>query len=155
MQRVIENANEKLDGSGYPSGKNHTQISPVMKLISVLKIIDKLSYRRNDLKSYTPLEVYRIVNQQQAEYERKWLVYYMKLYGTYPIGSLVKYSGGFLGWVTDIDSSGLPVTVRVVKDLRYPDANINSIISGSDLAQIGRLENVVDPVEYQIRVKKL
>ncbi|HCD2859868.1 TPA: metal-dependent phosphohydrolase, partial [Enterobacter hormaechei] len=103
----------------------------------------------------TPLEVYRIVNQQQAEYERKWLVYYMKLYGTYPIGSLVKYSGGFLGWVTDIDSSGLPVTVRVVKDLRYPDANINSIISGSDLAQIGRLENVVDPVEYQIRVKKL
>ncbi|QSW34631.1 HD domain-containing phosphohydrolase [Leclercia pneumoniae] len=152
---VIENANEKLDGSGYPSGKNYTQISPVMKLISVLKIIDKLSYRRNDLKSYTPLEVYRIVNQQQAEYERKWLVYYMKLYGTYPIGSLVKYSGGFLGWVTDIDSSGLPVTVRVVKDLRYPDANINSIISGSDLVQIGRLENVVDPVEYEIRVKKL
>lgn len=152
---IIENANERLDGSGYPSGKMHTQTSPVMKLISVIKVIDKLSYRRDRLPSRTPLDIYRIVNEEQKTYERKWLTYYMQLYGIYPIGSMVKYSAGFLAWVIDIDSLGQPNEVRVVKDLRYPEANINCLISGYDLTQIGRLENVVDPKDYDIRVKKL
>lgn len=154
-RKVIEDANERIDGTGYPSGKKHQQMAPVIRLISVLKVIEKLSFRRNGSPANTPLEVYRIVNQEQNSYEKKWLVYYIQLYGTYPIGCLVKYSGGFLAWVTDIDNTGHPTEVRVIKDLRYPDANINSLISGFDLSQIGKLENVVDPLDYDIEVKKL
>ncbi|EMB4295539.1 PilZ domain-containing protein [Enterobacter roggenkampii] len=154
-RRIIEDANERIDGTGYPSGKKLPEMTPVIRLISVLKAIDKLSFRRNGSPANTPLEVYRIINQEQSSYEKKWLVYYIQLYGTYPIGCLVKYSGGFLAWVTDIDKTGHPIEVRVIKDLRYPDANINSLISGFDLTQIGKLENVVDPLDYDIRVKKL
>ena len=83
------------------------------------------------------------------------MVEFIQCYGLYPIGSLAKFSGGFLAWIIDIDSKGMPVKVNVVKNLAFMDTNIDSILDAGDFSQIGRLEGVVDPNDYGVKFLKL
>lgn len=152
---IIENANEHLDGTGYPAGKRNEQISEVVRLISVIKAIDKLMHARNGIPGRTPLEACRIIYEARNAYDRKMLVRYVQRYGFYPIGCLAKYSGGFLGWVMDVNNKGNPVTVQLVKNLRFPDTTISSIVSDSDLYQVGKLEGIVCPTDFGMSVMKI
>ncbi|WP_225085611.1 PilZ domain-containing protein [Pectobacterium colocasium] len=152
---VIENANERLDGSGYPQGKRAEQLSPLVRLVSVIKAINKLRHARNGVSPRTPLAAYRKIYEVNAAYDKGVLVKYVQIYGLYPIGSLAKYSGGFLGWVMDIDRKGRPVAVHLVKNLRFPDTNISSVVSKGDLLQVGQLENIVNPDDFGMKVLKI
>ncbi|MEQ9860502.1 PilZ domain-containing protein [Pectobacterium cacticida] len=152
---VIENANERLDGSGYPQGKSAEQLSSLVRLVSVIKAINKLRYARNGVSPRTPLAAYRKIYEANTAYDKTVLIKYVQTYGLYPIGSLAKYSGGFLGWVMDIDKKGIPVTVRLVKNLRFPDTNISSVVSKGDLQQVGQLEGIVNPDDFGIHVLKI
>lgn len=152
---VIENANERLDGSGYPAGKRGEQLSDLVRLVSVVKGINKLLHARNGEPPRPPLDAYRWIHEADTVYDKTVLVEYMQIYGLYPIGSLAKFSGGFLAWVMDINGKGMPIQVNVVKNLRFLDTNINSIINQGDLAQIGKLEGIVNPSDYGVKVMKI
>lgn len=152
---IIENANEKLDGTGYPQGKRHHELPDLIRLISVIKAVNKLIYTRNGIPPRTPLEAYRYINEYGNAYDKAVLVEYIRIYGPNPIGTLAKYSGGFLAWVMDINGRGEPVKLNIVKNLRFPDSNINSIVSKSDLLQIGKLEGIVNPINYGVNVFKV
>ncbi|MCE9684259.1 PilZ domain-containing protein [Halomonas alkalisoli] len=152
---VIENANERLDGSGYPVGKRGNQLSELIRLVAVIKAIDKLMHARNGVPPHSPLDAYRRVHEANAAYDKTVLVEYIQVYGLYPIGSLAKFSGGFLAWVMDIDGKGMPSQVHVIKNLRFPDTNINSVISKGDFSQIGKLEDIVNPADYGVKVIKV
>ncbi|CAM4209288.1 PilZ domain-containing protein [Vreelandella rituensis] len=152
---VIENANEQLDGSGYPAGKHEEQLSALIRLVSVTKAINKLMHARNGVPPRTPLDAYRRIHEAGEAYDKAVLVEYIQVYGLYPIGSLTKYSGGFLAWVMDIDGKGMPIQVHIVKNLRFPDTNINSTITQEDLSQIGKLQEVVNPADYGVKFLKV
>ncbi|QTF08585.1 metal-dependent phosphohydrolase [Brenneria izadpanahii] len=149
---VIENANERLDGAGYPNGKRHFELSYLIRLVSVIKAVNKLIYARNGIPPRTPLEAYRYINEAENAYDKAVLMEYIRTYGKNPIGTLVKYSGGFLAWVMDVNDKGEPIKVNITKNLRFPESNINSILSKSDLLQIGKLEGVVNPTDYGVKV---
>ncbi|MGS2745227.1 PilZ domain-containing protein [Halomonas sp. LS-001] len=151
---VIENANERLDGTGYPAGKSDNQLSDLVRLISVIKAINKRLNVRNGVPPYSPIDAYRKIHEAGAAYDKAVLVAYIQIYGLYPIGSLAKFSGGFLAWVMDINGKGMPCQVNVVKNLRFPDANINSVIKEQDLSQIGKLEGIVNPLDYGVKMIK-
>ncbi|MCZ0927439.1 PilZ domain-containing protein [Halomonas janggokensis] len=151
---VIENANERLDGSGYPAGKRGEQLSETVRLVSVIKAINKLLHTRNGVPPRAPIDAYRRIHETDAAYEKTVLVEYIQAYGLYPIGSLAKFSGGFLAWVMDINGKGMPSQVHVVKNLRFPDTNISSVITHGDLSQIGKLEGIVNPLDYGVGVLK-
>ncbi|MGM3162893.1 HD domain-containing phosphohydrolase [Dickeya undicola] len=154
-REVIENANERLDGSGYPAGKQGTQLSPLIRLVSVIKAVNRLRHARNGVSPRTPLEAYRKIHDALDAYDKSQLVRYIQIYGPYPIGSLAKFSAGFLGWILDIDNKGRPTVVHLVKNLRFPDTNISSVVSKGDLSQVGKLINIADPQEYELKVLKL
>lgn len=154
-REVIENANERLDGSGYPAGKSGTQLSPLVRLVSVIKAVNTLRHARNSISPRTPLEAYRKIHEAHDAYDKSLLVKYIQIYGPYPIGSLAKFSAGFLGWILDIDNKGRPTVVHLVKNLRFPDTNISSVVSQGDLAQVGKLVNIANPQEYGLKVHKL
>lgn len=154
-REVIENANERLDGSGYPAGKQGEQVSALIRLFSVIKAINTLMHSRNGVPPRTPLAACRKIYQVESAWDRTIIVEYLQVYGFYPIGSLAKYSGGFLGWIMDIDAKGKPDKVHIVKNLRFPESNISSIVSQGDLAQIGVLEDIVNPQDYGLTVIKL
>ncbi|MFP3344178.1 PilZ domain-containing protein [Halomonas sp. SIMBA_159] len=147
-QDVIENANERLDGSGYPHNKWEGELSEVIRLVMVIKAINILINGRNGMPARAPLDAYRIIYDADMSYDKTVVVEYIKVYGLYPIGSLVKFSGGFLAWIMDIDGKGMPAQVQVVKNLRFPDANINTAMNKQDMLQIGKLEGVVNPNDY-------
>ncbi|WP_264650220.1 HD domain-containing phosphohydrolase [Candidatus Symbiopectobacterium sp. NZEC151] len=154
-REVIENANERLDGSGYPAGKSGTQLSPLVRLVSVIKAVNTLRHARNSVSPRTPLEAYRKIHEAHDAYDKPLLVKYIQIYGPYPIGSLAKFSAGFLGWILDIDNKGRPTVVHLVKNLRFPDTNISSVVSKGDLSQVGKLVNIANPQEYGLKVHKL
>lgn len=96
-REVIEKANERLDGSGYPAGKSGTQLSPLVRLVSVIKTVNTLRHARNSISPRTPLEAYRKIHGAHDIYDKSLLVKYIQIYGPYPIGILAKFSAGFLG----------------------------------------------------------
>lgn len=152
---ILENANERLDGRGYPDGKKGKQLSATLRLLSIIKVINKLTNSRNGNPPRSPFQAYRRIYEASAAYDKDILLEYVQIYGFYPIGSLVKYSSGFLGWVMDIDTKGKPSEVHLVKNLRFPETNISSVVSRSDLAQVGRPVEIVDPAEYGMKVIRL
>lgn len=154
-REVIENANERLDGSGYPAGKRGKQLSELIRLVAVIKAINKLMHARNGVPPRSPLDTYRRIHEADKAYDKTVLVEYIQVYGLYPIGSLAKFSGGFLAWVMDIDGKGMPIQVHVVKNLRFPDTNITSVITKDDFSQIGKLEDIVNPADYGVKVVKV
>ncbi|HDZ46168.1 hypothetical protein LCGC14_0055500 [marine sediment metagenome] len=151
---IIHNANERLDGSGYPAGKRAEELSEFVRLISVIKIINKLTHERNGQPPRQPLDAYRWVNQRPGLYEKSLLVEYIQHFGLYPIGSLAKFSNGFLAWIMDVDAKGMPCKVDVVKNLAFRDTSIDTILFRNDFNQIGRLEGTVNPTEYHVSMKK-
>lgn len=152
-QEIIDNANERLDGSGYPKGKRGDQLSELIRLLSVIKAVNKLTHGRNGIPPRTPLDAYRMIYEADRAYDKTILVEYIQAYGLYPIGSLAKFSGGFLAWIMDIDGKGMPTQVQVVKNLRFPDTNMHTVMGKEDMPQIGKLEGVVHPREYGIELK--
>ncbi|CAM4235687.1 PilZ domain-containing protein [Vreelandella rituensis] len=152
---IIENANERADGSGYPAGKRGEQLTDLIRLIAVIKAINKLAHACNGVPPHSQLDAYRWVHEADTAYDKTVLVEYIQRYGLYPIGSLAKFSGGFLAWVMDIDGKGMPSQVHVVKNLRFPDTNISSVITKNDFSQIGKLEDTVNPADYGVKVTKV
>ncbi|WP_304167627.1 PilZ domain-containing protein [Lonsdalea britannica] len=152
---IIQNANEHLDGSGYPAGKTAAQLSGLVRLVSVIKAVNKAIHRRNGIPARNPLVAYRHINECGDAYDKAILVEYIRVYGPNPIGTLAKFNGGFLAWIMDVNGRGDPVKVNIVKNLRFLESNINSVVSGSDLAQLGKLEGIVDPADYGIEVLKI
>lgn len=155
---VIENANERLDGSGYPAGKRNEQLSEligVIGVIGVIKMINKLMHARNGMPPRSPIDAYRMIHEAGTAYDKTVLVEYIQLYGLYPIGSLAKFSGGFLVWIMDVDTKGVPCQVHVAKNLSFPDININSVIAKEDFSQIGKLEGIVNPADYGVKTAKI
>ncbi|GGX89255.1 hypothetical protein GCM10007160_15770 [Litchfieldella qijiaojingensis] len=153
FSEVILDCNERLDGSGYPAGKTASSLSELTRLVSLIKILNKLMHSRNGVSPRSPLDAYRWVNEHSEMYDRVLLVEYIQIYGLYPIGSLAKFSGGFLAWVLDIDAKGFPNKVQVVKNLSFQDTTIDIVLSTADFKQIGKLEGIVDPDDYNIQSK--
>lgn len=147
---IISHANERLDGSGYPYGKTSQALSERVRLISVIKIINKLTHVRNSQQPRQPLDAYRWVNNRAAIYEKSLLVEYIQHFGLYPIGSLAKFSNGFLAWIMDVDAKGMPCKVNVIKNLSFIDTSIDTVLESNDFTQIGRLEGTVNPSDYNI-----
>ena len=55
----------------------------------------------------------------------------------------------------DIDNKGMPNQVNIVKNLRFPDTNISSVIGQDDLPQIGKLQEIVNPSDYGVNIVKI
>ncbi len=147
---VLANASERLDGNGYPAGRRGDELSELIRLVSVIKAINKLTHERNGIPPHAPLDAYRWVNDHPEAYDKTVLVEYIQLRGLYPIGSLAKFSGGFLAWIIDVDPKGMPNKVNVIKNLAFKNTAIDIVLDTNDFTQIGKLEGVVNPRDYGI-----
>ena len=127
------------------------KLSEFIDILLVIKQINKLLNYRNGTPPLPPISAYRKVHIEEKLINKSHLVEYIQVYGLYPIGSLAKYSGGYLAWVKDIDKKGIPSSVNVVKNLKFPEATLNSDLNEKDLLQIGKLEEIVNPSDFGIK----
>ncbi|MCM2973122.1 HD domain-containing phosphohydrolase [Larsenimonas suaedae] len=147
---IIQGINERLDGSGYPDGLEAEALTPLSKMAAVIDVIDAMMRPRGDRRASTAMEAYRFVYQRPEQFERHWVTRYVQRHGFYPIGSLVRFSRGYLAWVMRLDQSGQPTRVRVVRDLRQQDVVLNLVLERVDFAQLGELESLVSPEPYKL-----
>lgn len=149
-REVIAGASERLDGSGYPAACRGKVLPPVVRLMAVIKALNVLTHERNGRKALTPLQAYRQLNALPEAYDREALIEVIRHRGPNPIGFLALYSGGFLAWILDADNKGTPTRIKVVKNLAFTDAFLDTDLEAGEIDQIGRLETVVDPQRYRL-----
>ena len=142
---VIGCINERLDGSGYPKALKGEALSPIARMAAVVDTVDAMTRTRGDRPGKTAIEAYRYLYHRPGRFDKHWVTRYIQRHGFYPIGSLVKFSGGFLAWVMELDDSGQPRRVRVVRNLHREGRTMNDILSRVDFAQLGKLDGLMCP----------
>lgn len=63
IQRVALEHHERLDGSGYPSGKKGSELSEASKILSIIDIFEALTTWRPYKVSFSPLEALKIIKR--------------------------------------------------------------------------------------------
>lgn len=118
-------------------------VSDVKKLVVIIKTIDTLTTPSNSKNQLTPVEAYKGLYSKPEKYDKTWVTRVIQRYGKYPIGSLVRYSRGFLAWVMELDDQGLPSKIKVVTNPAFKDVKLDIVLTSKDHAQLGELETVV------------
>ncbi|MFC0269318.1 HD domain-containing phosphohydrolase [Kushneria aurantia] len=147
---VMLSINERLDGSGYPRGLTRTELSPLARLAAVVDAIDAMQRPRSDRPAWLPLDAYRYIFNAGDCFDTTCVNRYVKRFGFTPIGSMVSWSRGFLGWVMRLDSRGRPWRVRIVHN-RVRGQDMDVVLQGSDLEQLGTLEGCVERGSFHPR----
>ncbi|MCM2131955.1 PilZ domain-containing protein [Larsenimonas rhizosphaerae] len=127
------------------------QIARIAQMFSVIRRLNGAMWPSNPGKTgMLPLEAYRDMYSLPEEYDRDWIVQYVQRHGVTPIGSLVYFSRGYLGWVMSVDARGDPVRVRVVRNLNDSEGNLSMILSRVDFDQMGEITGTVRPKDYDL-----
>lgn len=147
---VIAQANERLDGSGYPNALAQHDLPQLARMMAVVDAADAMRRDRADRNAWPQHEVHEHLLRTSKQFDGDWVRSYIKHFGLMPVGSLVEYPSGKLAWVQRLDAQGNPAQVEVVMDRtkhhqRMPHPRI---VNGSDLQWLGRPESTVDPREY-------
>ncbi|PRY64476.1 HD-GYP domain-containing protein (c-di-GMP phosphodiesterase class II) [Vreelandella songnenensis] len=147
-REIISDINERLDGSGYPRGVTGEALSPVARLAAVIDVIDAMTRARGDRPALNAVKAYRYLYNRPARFDRHWVTRYVQRHGFYPLGSLVRFSHGYLAWVVALDERGQPCRVRVVRNTRREGIFYDDEIGRVDFDQLGRLVESVQPEHY-------
>lgn len=105
---------ERSDGSGYPLGKEHDEISLVGRLLAVVDVYDALTSRRCYKDAYTPAKSLSIMYQSREEqFSPGFVESLIEALGVYPVGSLVRLSNNYTAVVIE-QKEGLALKPKVV-----------------------------------------
>jgi len=149
---VVEQINERLDGSGYPRGLHGDAIGDLGRMVAVVDVIDALTCPRADREAWSLVDAYRHLLNHPDVFDNLWVQRYVRLFGLTPVGSLVRYANGALAWVQRLDAQGRPSQVHIVLNTHSPDRSLDLVMVERDLDRLGRLEGVVDPAKFQLRM---
>ena len=152
--QIASEHHEKMGGGGYPRGISGDQISQVGRMTAIVDVYDALTSNRVYHTAKEPSEVLkRLLEWSGPHLDGDLVQHYIQTLGIYPVGSLVRLSGGRLAVVVEQGEDLLRPTVRVVYDtgrkLRLQPRDLHlahssdQIVDYEDPAAWG-----IDPMEY-------
>ncbi len=141
---------ERLDGSGFPEKLKGFGISPLGKLGAVIDVFDAMTSDRTYRRGIPPALAYKRLLGMKEQLDLASVQLLIKNQGIFPIGSLVSFANGDLGFVQSLDDDRMPQKVRLVynknqsapfspKDIQVGEAEDWSKITGPE-----------DPGRYQL-----
>ncbi|MFB8828946.1 HD-GYP domain-containing protein [Azotobacter sp. CWF10] len=142
---VVEQINERLDGSGYPHGLRGEQFGELARMAAVVDVIDAMGRPRPDRPEQAISSVYRRLIGCEAQLDRRWCQHYIQHFGLIPVGSLVRFAEGDLAWVERLDRKGGIAQVRLADQSGMRGATLSAPLSGDELAALGPIEGIVIP----------
>jgi putative nucleotidyltransferase with HDIG domain len=138
---------EKMGGGGYPRGIAGDDISQIGRMTAIVDVYDALTSNRVYHKGMEPTEVLKKLLEWSGSHLDGALVQqYIRALGIYPVGSLVRLSGGRLAIVVEQSEDLLRPTVRVVFDTAH-----KLRLQPRDLHLVHASEEIVDfeePAEW-------
>lgn len=138
---VVRNVNERLDGSGYPGGLVADQLGELDRAAAVVDRVDTLRRPLGEHPARRAGAIYRYLLNHGEAFDPRWVKRYIQRFGLYPIGSLVRFDGGQLGWVQRLDERGRPAQVQLTEVAEPPGEALGEILRGDVSQTLG------EPVE--------
>jgi putative nucleotidyltransferase with HDIG domain len=111
---------EKMDGGGYPRGIAADEISQIGRMTAIADVYDALTSNRVYHKGMEPTEVLKkLLEWSGTHLDGNLVQQFIRTLGIYPVGSLVRLSGGRLAVVVEQGEDLLRPVVRVVFDTAH------------------------------------
>lgn len=147
---------ERLDGTGYPFGKQASEISQYVRMASIVDVYDALTAERVYKAGMTPIKAFKILKDGCPDsFDGELLTKFIQCIGIHPVGTLVKLSSQKVGVVTQSNpQSPLKPHVKTfyhAKHARYTE------VQDVDLAHSRNqdaLEAAVKPNDFNIDLIK-
>lgn len=137
VQTVMDGANERLDGSGYPDHRHADALSELMRLAAVIDVVDAMGCDRPDRPRRPIDEIYLHLRSSPHLFDQRWVERYIQHFGEWPTGTLVRFRGGETGWILSVGKDGAPTAVRLVSAPAPPDAAGGSVVRDAILSRLG------------------
>ncbi|XLZ71404.1 HD-GYP domain-containing protein [Massilia sp. SR12] len=138
---------EKYDGTGYPAGLKHEEISLYSRMGAICDVYDAITSNRPYKTGWCPSESLRRMAEwtTTGHFDPTLFPAFVKCTGIFPVGTLVKLNSGRLGVVIDNSKSLLRPQVRVffsTKSISHiPPLTVDLAVEGI-LDSIAGRENV-------------
>lgn len=115
--QIAEEHHEKMGGGGYPRGIAGEAISQIGRMTAIVDVYDALTSKRVYHQGLEPSEVLKkLLEWSGPQVDGDLVQHFIRTLGIYPVGSLVRLSGGRLAVVVEQGEDLLRPTVRVVFD---------------------------------------
>ncbi|SDN37773.1 HD domain-containing protein [Vreelandella arcis] len=136
---VISGINERMDGSGYPSGVTGESLNELAKASAIVDVVEALRRDRNDRPAKTAQQIYRHLLSHPRQFDPRWIKRYIEHFKALPVGSLVRFSSEQMAWVLRVDERGNPIEVQLAADASAPMRdNLGKTIQGNITEKLGR-----------------
>jgi HD-GYP domain-containing protein (c-di-GMP phosphodiesterase class II) len=103
-------------GGGYPDALVRFDPSGISRLIRICDVFEALTAVRPYKRDLTPLEAMARMNRQAEQFDRRWLRFFFRTVGIYPIGTRLRLDGGESALVVRHGSSCERPVVRLLTD---------------------------------------
>ncbi|MEQ6887194.1 HD domain-containing phosphohydrolase [Halomonas sp. CS7] len=140
LDSVAGNANERLDGSGYPRGLTASDLHELARAAAVVDAVDAMRRDRPDRPAWRIDAIYRHLLNHPEQFDQRWVKRHLQRFGLYPIGSLVRFHGGQLAWVRSLDAQGQPDQVQLTDAHGPPGPALGEILRGTALQHLGSIQ---------------
>ncbi|WP_233402919.1 HD-GYP domain-containing protein [Marinomonas transparens] len=139
--QMLEDHHEKIDGSGYPNGKQDQEISVYGKIAAIIDAYDAMTSEQPHKDSMEPIKAcQQMLKESGLAFDETLLSVFLKSIGRVPVGSCVLLSNGRVGFVLTLNKSFQPALIRQV----YSMTN-KSFIASTDI-ELNKVANVIDDV---------
>ncbi|WP_410506492.1 HD-GYP domain-containing protein [Marinomonas sp. GJ51-6] len=118
VYQMLYDHHEKVDGSGYPEGKQDKEISVYGKVAAIIDAYDAMTSDQAHKSSMGPIEAWRKMREESGlAFDKELLSVFLKHIGNVPVGSCVALSNGRVGFVLTLNKVFQPSLVRQVYSL--------------------------------------
>jgi putative nucleotidyltransferase with HDIG domain len=151
---VIRQHHERLNGSGFPTGKKDDQISNFAKIVMVVDEYDELCHHPDPAKSLIPSEAlsYLYVKCRHTLWHDV-VVSLISQLGVYPPGSLVNLSNQKIGIVTSVNLANRLRPVILVYE-EHTSSNEPIILNLSEEDESLSIVSAIRPVDLSAKIRE-
>ncbi|TYL47145.1 HD-GYP domain-containing protein [Marinomonas sp. IMCC 4694] len=148
VHHMLVDHHEKIDGTGYPIGKQGQEISVYGKMAAIIDAYDAMTSEQSHKKSIVPIQACRQMKKESGTaFDAQLLSVFLKSIGPVPVGSCVLLSNGRIGFVLTLDTQLMPALIRQV----YSMTN-KAFIASTDV-ELGKSSNLaiqkeIDPQAF-------
>ncbi|SBS28584.1 Cyclic di-GMP phosphodiesterase response regulator RpfG [Marinomonas spartinae] len=129
VYQMLIDHHERVDGAGYPHGKQDQEISVYGKIAGIIDAYDALTSQQVHKPSMGPLRArQQLIKEAGLAFDKSLLGVFLKSIGRIPVGSCIVLSNGRVGFVLTLNASLEPALIRQVYSLTH-----KSFITVSDI----------------------
>ncbi|PJE53508.1 HD-GYP domain-containing protein [Marinomonas sp. BSi20584] len=155
VYQMLSDHHEKIDGSGYPAGKQDQEISVYGKIAAIIDAYDAMTSEQPHKPSIGPIKACQQMRKESGlAFDKQLLAVFLKSIGSIPVGSCVSLSNGRIGFVLTLNKSFQPSLIRQVysaTNKAFVEASDIELNKSANLRTEVRIEKEVDPQVFGLQ----